>query len=180
MAKFEKFEDIEAWQICRALMKSIYEVTSRNEFARDFPLRDQIRKAAISALSNIAEGFERGGDKEFRQFLSVAKGSIGEMKAQLYAAFDAGYLKDEKFQDLMEMADHAARKIGSLMQYLASSEYKGVKFRDSDAGLETRDAGLKTQDAGLETRDAGLKTQDAGLKTQDAGLETRDAGLHHG
>ena len=80
MSKIERFEDIEAWKQARELTKFIYQLTSSGEFARDFNLRDQIRRAAVSIMSNIAEGFERGGDKEFCRFLRIAKGSAGEVK----------------------------------------------------------------------------------------------------
>ena len=88
MAKIEKFEDIQSWQKARTLTKEIYGVTLTGAFAKDFGLRDQIRRAAVSILSNIAEGFERGGDKEFLQFMAIAKGSAGELRAQLYVALD--------------------------------------------------------------------------------------------
>src|SRR5580765_4245238 len=98
MAKFSRFEDIDAWKKARALSKEIYLITKNGEFAHDFALRDQIRRAAISVLSNIAEGFERGGDKEFRQFLATAKGSVGEVRSQLYIALDAEYLTENQFK----------------------------------------------------------------------------------
>jgi len=82
MAKIEKFEDIEAWKKAREVAKEIYAISNEGLFARDFGLRDQIRRAAVSVMSNIAEGFERGGDVEFRRFLAIAKGSAGEVKAQ--------------------------------------------------------------------------------------------------
>ncbi len=88
MAKIKQFEDIESWKKARRLTKEIYDATSAGKFVRDFGLKDQIRRAAVSILSNIAEGFERGGDKEFLQFLAVAKGSCGELRAQLYVALD--------------------------------------------------------------------------------------------
>ena len=91
MAKIKKFEDIESWKRARILTKQIYEITSMGKFGRDFGLEDQIRRAAVSVLSNIAEGFERGGDQEFLQFLAVAKGSCGELRAQLYVALDQEY-----------------------------------------------------------------------------------------
>jgi four helix bundle protein len=81
MAKIERFEDIQSWRKSRELTKQIYEVTSTGEFKRDFGLKDQLRKACVSILSNIAEGFERGGDQEFLQFLAVAKGSCGEVSS---------------------------------------------------------------------------------------------------
>ena len=83
MAKIKRFEDIESWKKSRELAKSVYRITLNQRFARDFGLRDQIRRASVSILSNIAEGFERDGDKEFIQFLSLAKGSCGEVRAQL-------------------------------------------------------------------------------------------------
>jgi four helix bundle protein len=90
MANISKFEEIEAWCKARLLTKEIYAATSQGEFAHDFALRDQIRRASVSIMSNIAEGFERGGNKEFRQFLFMAKGSAGEVRSQLYIALDIG------------------------------------------------------------------------------------------
>ncbi|MBM4037083.1 MAG: four helix bundle protein, partial [Planctomycetes bacterium] len=84
MGKIERFEDMDAWKKARELTRAIYQLTSAGGFSRDFGLRDQIRRAAVSVMSNIAEGFERGGDKEFHQFLAVAKGSCGELRCQLY------------------------------------------------------------------------------------------------
>ena len=93
MARIEKFEDIEAWQRARQLAKAVYAVTSEGKFAHDFGLRDQIQRAAVSVMSNIAEGFERGGVREFIQFLFIAKGSTAEVQAQTYMAPDVGYIK---------------------------------------------------------------------------------------
>jgi four helix bundle protein len=90
MGKIVKFEDIEAWNKARELAKEIYAVSNEGPFARDFGLLDQTRRAAVSVMSNIAEGFERGGDVEFRRFLSIAKGSAGEVKAQLYVGKRSG------------------------------------------------------------------------------------------
>ena len=100
MAKIERFEDIDAWKKARELTKIIYEVTSQGKLATDFSLRDQLRRAAVSIMANIAEGFEREGNKEFRQFLATAKGSVGEVKALLYVALDAGLTSTEQFQRL--------------------------------------------------------------------------------
>lgn len=93
--KIKKFEEIESWKKARLLTSKIYQTTGTGNFARDFGLKDQIRRASISILSNIAEGFERGGDKEFLQFLAMAKGSCGEVRAQLYVAWiRVTYLKN--------------------------------------------------------------------------------------
>ena len=90
MATIQRFEEIEAWQVARELTRSVYECSKSGSFAKDFALRDQIRRAAISVMSNIAEGFERGGNAEFIQFLSIAKGSAAEVETQLYVALDQG------------------------------------------------------------------------------------------
>jgi len=129
MARIEQFEDIDAWKKARELAQAIYEVTSVGEFARDFGLRDQVRRAAVSVMSNIAEGFERGGDKEFRQFLSLAQGSAGEVKAQLYVALDARFLSQGQFDQLYSLATEPGRLIGGFMRYLTDSGYKGSKFK---------------------------------------------------
>ena len=98
MTKIERFEDFVAWQKARKLTAIVYRVTNEGAFASDFGLKDQIRKAAVSSMSNLAEGFERGRPAEFHQFLSIAKGSCAELRAQLYVALDAGYLTQPVFE----------------------------------------------------------------------------------
>ncbi|HEX3279650.1 MAG TPA: four helix bundle protein [Pyrinomonadaceae bacterium] len=127
--KIKKFEDLESWKKARRLTNGIYEATAVGSFTRDFGLKDQIRRASISILSNIAEGFERGGDKEFLQFLAVAKGSCGEVRAQLYIATDQGYLSQSLFNQLLNDANEIGRLISGLMKYLSRSDLKGSKFR---------------------------------------------------
>ena len=129
MATISKFEDIEAWQLAREMTKMIYAISNDGAFARDFGLRDQIRRASVSIMSNIAEGFERGGDKEFFQFVSLAKGSSGEVRAQLYMALDAGYIDQQTFSRLSDMATQINRMLAGLMKYLRSSELKGSKYK---------------------------------------------------
>lgn len=129
MASIEKFEDIEAWQKARELTREIYRSTNQGSFARDFGLRDQIRRAAVSTMSNIAEGFGRGGNKEFIQFLSTAKGSTSEVQSQLYVALDAGYINQDQFQELYSEAEATARMIGGLLRYLQNSDFKGTKYK---------------------------------------------------
>ena len=128
MASIEKFEDIEAWQKARELTREIYRVTNRGAFAKDFGLRDQIRRASVSIMSNIAEGFGRGGNREFIQFLSMAKGSVSEVQAQLYVAVDAGYLTKDQFQQLNSLSQSTGNLIGGFIRYLTKSADKGVKF----------------------------------------------------
>jgi four helix bundle protein len=119
MAKIERFEDIEAWKKARVLTNRIYRLTNSGDFSRDFGLRDQIRRASVSIMSNIAEGFERGGgDKEFARYLSIAKGSAGEVRSQLYVALDATYLLQTDFDNLTQLALEVSRLLSGFMQYL--------------------------------------------------------------
>ncbi|HWN09714.1 MAG TPA: four helix bundle protein [Pyrinomonadaceae bacterium] len=127
--KIKRFEDLESWRKARRLTNTIYEATAAGNFTRDFGLKDQIRRASISILSNITEGFERGGDKEFLQFLAVAKGSCGEVRAQLYIALDQAYLTKTLFEELSENAAEIGRLISGLMKYLSGSELRGSKYR---------------------------------------------------
>ena len=129
MAKITKFEDIESWKRARRFTNEIYKITGSGNFSKDFGLRDQIRRAAISILSNIAEGFERGGDNEFLQFLSVAKGSCGEARAQLYIALDQNYISNTQFEVLSNAATEVGQLISGLMKYLRQSSLRGSKYR---------------------------------------------------
>jgi four helix bundle protein len=129
MAKIKRFEDLTSWQKARELNHLIYNATKNGTFAKDFGLRDQIRRASISVMSNIAEGFERGGDKEFIQFLANAKGSCGEIRCQLYAASDEKYLAQAEFKELYDRSVEISRLISGLMRYLHHSELKGSKFK---------------------------------------------------
>jgi four helix bundle protein len=114
VAIVERFEDLIAWQRARALTTEIYRVTSQGDFARDFGLRDQIRRAAVSVMSNIAEGFERNRQTEFCHFLLIAKASCGEVRSQLYVALDAGYVNQEVFDALRLRAEEVSRITGGL------------------------------------------------------------------
>jgi len=129
MATITKFEDIEAWQKSRELTREVYAASNTGLFAKDYGLRDQIRRAAVSIMSNIAEGFERGGDKEFGQFIAQAKGSSAEVRAQLYVAFDQGYIDKPTFDRLAELTIHINRMLAGLMKYLRGSEFKGSKYK---------------------------------------------------
>ena len=113
-AGVRRFEDLVAWQKARALTSAIYQFTSVGSMSKDFGLREQIRRAAVSVMSNIAEGFERGGQTEFHQFLSMAKASCAEIRSQLYVAFDADYADEQTFKRLFLQAEEVARIIGGL------------------------------------------------------------------
>ena len=132
MATFKRFEDIECWKKARQLTRRIYEVTNDSQFARDFGLRDQIRRASVSVMSNIAEGYDRSGTAEFVHFLSTAKGSAAEVRCQLYVAVDQGYVEEHDFIKLNALAAETARMISGLMKYLRSSGFKGTKFKSTD------------------------------------------------
>lgn len=112
--KIEKFENFIAWQKARKLTREIYQITNLPEFSRDFGLKDQIRRSAVSIMSNIAEGFEHGRPSEFHQFLSIAKGSCAELRSQLYVALDANYIPEPRFQELRSHANEASQVIGGL------------------------------------------------------------------
>jgi four helix bundle protein len=114
MSAIRRFEDLIAWQKARELTKGIYELSRQGKFSRDLDLSNQIRRAAVSVMSNIAEGFEREGQREFRQYLSIAKGSCAELRSQLYVAIDCGYLSQSDFSDLLKKAEEVARIIGGL------------------------------------------------------------------
>ena len=133
MASIKRFEDFEAWKKARSLANAVYRLTTQGAFSRDFALRDQVRRAAVSVVSNIAEGFERGGNKEFAQFLALAKGSCGELRAQLYIARDQGYLSQAQFEALLAESMQVSRMIAALMQYLQQSEDRGNKFKKREA-----------------------------------------------
>jgi four helix bundle protein len=129
MATIQRFEDVEAWQKARELTNAVYSCSGKGAFAKDFGLRDQIRRAAVSIMSNIAEGFERGGSGEFVQFLSIAKGSASEVEAQLYVAFNQGYITQEQFDSIKTVALSTKRLIAGFMNYLRQSNLKGQKYK---------------------------------------------------
>ena len=129
MANVQKFEDLEVWKQARILSKEIHVITCFPEFSKDYSLKDQIGRASGSVMDNIAEGFERNGNKEFIQFLYIAKGSNGEVRSQLYRALDFGYIDENKLDELYKMSNQIGALIYKLVQYLKSSEKKGNKFK---------------------------------------------------
>ena len=121
--------------LARVLARRVYRCSAAGRFEKDFALRDQIRRAAVSVMSNIAEGFERGGAAEFSQFLSVAKGSAAEVQCQLYVALDAGYISSVEFEELQDLAASAKRCLGGFMKYLRRSPLRGQKFNRARAAV---------------------------------------------
>ncbi len=118
MASFKKFEDIMAWQKARQSTKLVYEMTTEGQFAKDFGLRDQIRRSCVSIMANIAEGYGRRSDKEFSNFLNIAHGSIAETQSHLYIALDLNYLNQNNFNKLYVLLDEVSRMIMGLTQHL--------------------------------------------------------------
>lgn len=128
MAKIESFEDLEIWKEARALTNEIYWLTTEGSFMNDYGLQNQIRKSAGSVMDNIAEGFERGGNREFIQFLFVAKGSCGELRSQIYQAKDRNHISEDKFLNLLTRTEVLSNKISGLIKYLKNSDFKGNKY----------------------------------------------------
>jgi four helix bundle protein len=135
MATIQRFEDLEVWKLARELALDIYKTTLKGTFANDNDLKWQIRKSSGSVMDNIAEVFERDGNKEFIQFLSISKGSVGEARSQLYRALDRKHLTQEEFDELFKKVIHLSKKISTFINYLKSNELKGLKFkRDTQPG----------------------------------------------
>jgi four helix bundle protein len=128
MATIIQFEDMEIWQQAREICKDVHALCSKGSFAKDFELVRQISRSSGSCMDNIAEGFERDGNKEFCQFLSISKGSIGETRSQLFRALDRGHISQTEFDVLVPKCLKASKDIGNFMRYLRNSDMKGSKF----------------------------------------------------
>lgn len=129
MSTWKKFEDINAWQMARKLANRIFKLLQNEAFARDFKLKNQLLASSGSIMDNIAEGFERGGNKEFIQFLYVSKGSAGELRSQLYRCFDFGYITEDELEILQSEVIGLSNQISGIIRYLKSSKLKGDKFK---------------------------------------------------
>ena len=129
MATITKFEDLEIWQEARRLAKEIYLISKETDLKTDFRFKEQIKASSGSIMDNIAEGFERDGNLEFRQFLSIAKGSAGESRSQIYRLYDYEYISEEKFLDLKNKYENLSGKIKNFITYLNKKDFKGNKFQ---------------------------------------------------
>ncbi len=127
--KIERFEDLEIWQDARELCKFVFKITIKEPFCHDYKLRDQIRTSSGSIMDNIAEGYERDGNKEFIQFLSISKGSCGECRSQSYRAFDYGYIEQDTLDELINETTSLGKQIAGFISYLKRSDLRGTKFR---------------------------------------------------
>ncbi|HBL78717.1 four helix bundle protein [Aequorivita vladivostokensis] len=128
MAKIERFEDLEIWQLAREICKDVWNIIQNTSLQRDYKLREQINGASGSIMDNISEGFERDGNREFINFLSIAKASCGETRSQLYRCLDRNHIDEETFKRISEKAILNSRKIKSFMIYLKNSDKKGSKY----------------------------------------------------
>lgn len=137
MSKIERFEDLIAWQKARALASSVYRISDKPPFSRDFALKNQIRAAAISVVSNIAEGFERFSPGEFAYFLKVAKASCGEVRSQFYVAFDVGHIDEPTLQSLLTEATTCSRVIGRLRAVIAARNQERPTRSPQHSALST-------------------------------------------
>jgi four helix bundle protein len=121
MSGIARFEEIQAWQTARELNKLVYALTNQDGFCRDFGLKDQIRRAVVSVMSNIAEGFESRTDVQFINYLGTARASAGELRAQLYIALDLGYIIQAQFKETYDLAEKCARQIAGFISYLEAN-----------------------------------------------------------
>jgi len=128
MAQIKKFEDLESWQKARELSQFIFKITKKDLFSKDYTLVDQIRASSGSGMDNIAEDFNRGGNKEFIQFLFISNGSLAESQSQLYRALDRKYIIDEEFNKGYLLANRTIKLNLGMIRYLKSSDYKGQKY----------------------------------------------------
>ncbi len=146
------FEELEIWKEARRLTREIYRITKTAKFARDFSLARQIRRAAISIMSNIAEGFERGGNQEFIQFLYIAKGSCGEVRSQVYIAYDQGYLVQVDADEIIDGLRRLSIMISNFIAYIQRSGMRGRKFTvSSQLAKPTRIVKLEPRGLGSPT-----------------------------
>ncbi|MEX0772118.1 MAG: four helix bundle protein [Balneolales bacterium] len=129
MATIKRFEDIEAWRKARALSIKVYEVTNLPDFSKDWALKNQVRRSSGSVMDNIAEGFERDGKAEFIYFLSIAKGSNGEVRSQLHRALDQGYIDQNTYKLIIDLSNEIGKMISGLIAYLNKTGIKGSKYK---------------------------------------------------
>lgn len=135
MPTITRFEDVEAWKTARELTRMVYALTEQGQFAKDFGLKNQIQRASVSVMSNIAEGFESRTQAKFIDYLGHAKASAGEVRSQLYIALDLNYVTQEKFDQVFDLADKASRQIARFMGYLETHS-QSLRIREEGSEYE--------------------------------------------
>ena len=130
MATISSFEDMKVWQDARALVSDVYRITESERLKADYGLKDQLRRSSVSVMANIAEGFERNGNKEFLQYLSNAKGLVGELRSHLYVASDVGAVDHVQFEKILGELVSISKQLSGLMRYLQRSSHKGSKYKN--------------------------------------------------
>jgi four helix bundle protein len=140
--KITRFEDIEAWQIGRDLSRLVYSTVKREKFSRDYGLKDQVCRACVSIMANIAEGFDSGSRAEFTRFLAYAQRSCSELQSEIYVALDQEYITKEEFDEMYSLADKARSKIGAFIKYLK----QGTKTKNEERRTKNQERGTKNND----------------------------------
>ncbi len=140
MPTVQRFEELRVWQESRELVKQVYALTQHFPKQETFGLMNQMQRAAVSAMSNIAEGFERGSNTEFIQFLYTARASCGEIRSQSYIALDLGYGALAEIQELRERCETLSRRLKTLIEYLKRAEIRGIKFHEERADYNAQEA----------------------------------------
>ena len=129
MGKIEKFEEIEVWKLARIICQSLENLFNETPLGKNFSLRNQMERSSGSIMDNIAEGYGRGGNQEFHNFLSYSKGSVAELKSQLYRALDKNLITVDQFENMINQCTVTENKIGAFMFYLRKSDFKGLKYK---------------------------------------------------
>ncbi len=145
MAKIERFEDLQVWLLAREISQSVWSLFETTSLGKDYELKNQMSRSSGSIMDNIAEGFERRGNREFIQFLCISKGSCGELRSQLYRALDRKHITTQQFEEIANKTNVENQKLGAFISYLNSSEYRGTKFSRATTGNPE----LKTQNPKL-------------------------------
>ena len=131
MATIKRFYDLESWKKARTLNLEIYKMTRAENFKKDFVLVDQVRRASVSIMANIAEGFGRKGNKEFLQFISITEGSLCELQSHLFISLDVEYISEELFKKLFALTEETQKILNGVAVYLRNSDLKGIKYSNN-------------------------------------------------
>ncbi len=129
MGTIKKFQDLHVWQEARKLCQMVDKYFLRNDSIRDYPLKDQLNRSSGSVMDNIAEGFGRGGSKEFRQFVAISLGSLNESQSQIIRAHDRAYVNDQQYEELMNLSEKLVGMLINFSNYLTNTNHTGAKYK---------------------------------------------------